>query len=173
MKIRTTRFGELNIPAACIIRFVSSLAGFPRYKRFALFPFEENSPFYFLQSVSNPDLTFLLVDPYRFFSGYVFELEDDMAQELGFSEENHPGVYTLTTLHDKIEDATVNLLGPVLINWRSRRAVQITLHNSSFTVRQPLFPEGIDLGRAKTKKVKPVRQVVRNENYEPRQEAIG
>ena len=56
MRIQTTRFGELNVPAECIIRFVSSLAGFPRHKRFALFPYEENSPFYILQSVSNAEL---------------------------------------------------------------------------------------------------------------------
>ena len=172
MKIQTTRFGELNIPAACIIRFVAGLIGFPRYKRFALFPFEENSPFYFLHSVSNPDLMFLLVDPYRFFSGYVFELEDGLAQELGFSDENPPGVYAITTLRDKLEEASVNLLGPVLVNWKNRTAVQITLQNSNFLVRQPLFPEGLDQNRQKTKKVKPVRQVVRNENYESRQEAI-
>ena len=173
MKIQTTRFGELNIPAECIIRFVSCLAGFPRHKRFALFPYEENSPFHFLQSVSNPDLTFLLVDPYRFFNGYVFELEDDLAEELGFSAENPPGVYALTTLKGKIEDATVNLLGPVLVNWKRRTAVQVTLQNTSFAVRQPLFPEGLDLDRKRSGSSKPSRQTLRNDAYEARQEAIG
>ena len=171
MRIQTTRFGELNVPAECIIRFVSSLAGFPRHKRFALFPYEENSPFYILQSVSNAELTFLLVDPYRFFNGYVFEVEDDLAETLGFSDENPPAVYTLTTLHDKLEDATVNLLGPVLVNWANRTAVQMTLHNSSYPVRQPLFPEGFSLDR-KRDEVR-AKQTVKPVNYDLRQEAIG
>ena len=171
MRIQTTRFGELNVPAQCIIRFVSSLAGFPRHKRFALFPYEENSPFYILQSVSNAELTFLLVDPYRFFNGYVFELEDDLAENLGFSDENPPAVYTLTTLHDKLEDATVNLLGPVLVNWANRTAVQMTLQNSSYAVRQPLFPEGFSLER-KRDEIR-AKQNVKPVNYELRQEAIG
>ena len=171
MRIQTTRFGELNIPAECIIRFVSSLAGFPRHKRFALFPYEENSPFYILQSVSNAELTFLLVDPYRFFNGYVFEVDDDLAAELGFSDENPPAVYTLTTLHDKLEDATVNLLGPVLVNWADRTAVQMTLHNSSYPVRQPLFPEGFRLDRKRDEFR--AKQTVKPVNYDLRQEAIG
>jgi len=171
MRIQTTRFGELNVPAECIIRFVSSLAGFPRHKRFALFPYEENSPFYILQSVSNAELTFLLVDPYRFFNGYVFEVEDDLAETLGFSDENPPAVYTLTTLHDKLEDATVNLLGPVLVNWANRTAVQMTLQNSSYAVRQPLFPEGFSLER-KRDEIR-AKQTVKPVNYELRQEAIG
>ena len=171
MRIQTTRFGELNVPAECIIRFVSSLAGFPRHKRFALFPYEENSPFYILQSVSNAELTFLLVDPYRFFNGYVFEVEDDLAETLGFSDENPPAVYTLTTLHDKLEDATVNLLGPVLVNWADRTAVQMTLHNSSYPVRQPLFPEGFSLDR-KRDEIR-AKQTVKPVNYDLRQEAIG
>ena len=171
MKIQTTRFGELNVPAECIIRFVSSLAGFPRHKRFALFPFEENSPFYLLQSVSNAELTFLMVDPYRFFDGYVFELEDELAADLGFSADNPPAVYTLTTLHDKQEDATVNLLGPVLVNWSNRTAVQMTLQNSSYAVRQPLFPEGFSLDRKRDGNR--ARQNVKPVTYELRQEAIG
>ena len=171
MKIQTTRFGELNVPAECIIRFVSSLAGFPRHKRFALFPYEENSPFYILQSVSTANLTFLMVDPYRFFNGYVFELEDDLATELGLSADNPPAVYTLTTLHDKLEDATVNLLGPVLVNWANKTAVQVTLQNSSFEVRQPLFPEGISLER-KRDAVR-ARQSKKAVVIDSQQEAIG
>ena len=170
MKIQTTRFGELNVPRECLIRFVSGLAGFPRYKRFALFPYEANSPFYFLQSVSNPALTFLMVDPYRFFDGYVFELEDELATELGFSAENPPAVYCLTTLRDRLEDATVNLLGPVLVNWVNRTAVQMTLQNSTFSVRQPLFPEGLSLDRKRDGNRAP--QKVRPVGYEARQEAI-
>ena len=173
MKIKTTRFGELNVPAECIIRFGSGLVGFPRHKRFALFPYEENSPFHILQSVSNPDLTFLLVDPYRFFSGYIFDLDDDLATELGFTAENPPGVYALTTLRNKIEDATINLLGPVLVNWELRTAVQITLQNTTYAVRQPLFPEGLDLDRKRSGKGKPTRQDLRSTTFEARQEAIG
>ena len=171
MRIQTTRFGELNVPAECIIRFVSSLAGFPRHKRFALFPYEENSPFYILQSVSNADLTFVLIDPYRFFDGYIFELEDDLASELGFSTENPPGVYALTTLRSRLEDATVNLLGPVLVNWANRTAMQLTLHNTTYAVRQPLFPEGFSLDRKRDGNR--AKQSVKPVTYELRQEAIG
>ena len=75
------------------------------------------------------------------------------------------------TLHGKLEDATVNLLGPVLVNWANRTAVQMTLHNSSYPVRQPLFPEGFSLDR-KRDEIR-AKQTVKPVNYDLRQEAIG
>ena len=60
MKINTTRFGEINVPGVCIVRFENGLPGFARLKKYALIPYAEESPFYILQSVSNPDLTLLL-----------------------------------------------------------------------------------------------------------------
>ena len=93
------------------------------------------------------------------------------ATELGLSADNPPAVYTLTTLHDKLEDATVNLLGPVLVNWQNKTAVQVTLQNSSFEVRQPLFPEGISLER-KRDAVR-ARQSKKAVVIDSQQEAIG
>ena len=171
MKIQTTRFGELNVPKECLIRFETGLAGFPRYKKFALFPYEENSPFHILQSVGNKDLTFLLADPYRFFDGYVFELDDALTKDMGFSTDNYPAVYCLVTLKDKIDDATINLLGPLLVNWRDHAGIQVTLQDTSYSVRQMLFPEGLPLAkkRAKVQSIGRERQIA----AEMLQEAIG
>ena len=143
MIIKTTRFGELEVPEECIIFFEGGLPGFPDETKYALFPYEQDSPFSILQSVINPDLTFLLADPYRFFNDYAFELDDQMAKEWGFSADNPPQVLTVATMKDTLEQMTVNLLAPIVINWKTRTGAQIIIESKYYSVHQLLFPEGI------------------------------
>ena len=145
MNIATTRFGEIEVPEECIICFADGLPGFPGETKFALFPYEQDSPFSILQSISDPDLTFLLADPYRFYNDYVFELDDQAATEWGFSADNPPHVYTVATLRDTLEQMTVNLLAPIVVNWVKRTGAQLIIENKHYSVQQPLFPEGIKM----------------------------
>jgi len=145
MIIKTTRFGEIDVPEECIILFADGLPGFPGETKFALFPYEKESPFSILQSIGNADLTFLLADPYRFYNDYMFELDDQMAVEWGFSAENPPHVYTVATLRDTLEQMTVNLLAPIVVNWPKRIGSQLIIENKHYSIQHPLFPEGVKM----------------------------
>ena len=175
MKINTTRFGEINVPGVCIVRFENGLPGFARLKKYALIPYAEESPFYILQSVSNPDLTLLLVDPYRFFNDYVFELEDGFAARYGFTADNQPHVFSVVTLRDEIGNATANMAAPILVNWTTQTAVQLVLENSSYSLRQKLFPEGLP-DQKQPKQTKSSKQQARKQHltsqYPQHMEAI-
>ena len=61
MIVQSTRFGELDVPDGQILDFSQGIMGFPEEKRFALMEYKPDSPFYFLQSLADPDLTFLLI----------------------------------------------------------------------------------------------------------------
>jgi flagellar assembly factor FliW len=150
MIIKTTRFGEIDVPAECVIRFADGLPGFPGETKFAIFPYEKDSAFSIMQSMDNPDLTFLLADPYRFYNDYAFELEDQIATSMGFSAENSPHVYTVATLKDTLEQMTVNLLAPIVVNWVKQIGAQIVIENKYYSVQQLLFPEGIKMKPAPT-----------------------
>ena len=102
MKIKTTRFGELDIPKECIVKFEQGMLGFTQQKKFALFPYDTDGPFFLLQAVNDPHLTFLLTDPYRFFTEYEFELEDKLAANMEFAADNPPGGYVVATTMLKI-----------------------------------------------------------------------
>lgn len=145
MKIKTTRFGELDIPKECIVKFEQGMLGFTQQKKFALFPYDTDGPFFLLQAVNDPDLTFLLTDPYRFFTEYEFELEDKLAANMEFAADNPPGVYVVATLKDKLEDMTVNLVAPIVVSWKKQLAVQIIVDNKAYSIKHPLFPDGLKL----------------------------
>ncbi len=145
MLVKSTRFGEIEVADDAILQFPHGLPGFPEEKSFAFLPYQPDSPFVFLQSVSEPDLTFMVVEPFTFFKDYVFEIEDEIAEQLGLSTENLPQIFNMISLREKVEEMTANLLAPILVNWRDQRAMQLILEKTSYTTRHRLFPNGLPI----------------------------
>lgn len=141
MLIHSDCLGELDVDK--VWTFPQGILGFSEEKKFAVVPYKPDSPFSFLQSVSEPSLTFLVVSPFDFFKDYEFEFNDQVAEELGVGQNNAPQIMNLVTLIDKPEDMTVNLLAPIIINRETRQAVQIVLEQQTYTTSHRLFPEGI------------------------------
>ena len=143
MIIQSTRFGPLEIAETDIINFPHGIPGFPDEKTFAAVVSDPDSPFSFLQSTTEANLTFLLADPFTFFNDYEFTLDDEVARELGVSPEKPPQIFIIATVKEKLENMTVNLLAPLVINGQGRIGRQIVLDKSDYGTRQPLFPKGL------------------------------
>ena len=143
MIVQSTRFGELNVPDGQILDFTQGIMGFQEEKRFALMEYKPDSPFYFLQSLADPDLTFLMINPFAFFNDYEFAMDDALMAEIGVTADNPPTVFNIATVKDKIEQMTINLAGPVLVNLRERKAAQWVIEKTAFPTKYPLFPAGM------------------------------
>ncbi|KTE92023.1 flagellar assembly protein FliW [Desulfitobacterium hafniense] len=141
MKIESTRFGTLEVAPEQVIRFPHGIPGFLDEKAFVHLPHGEDSPFSFLQSTAEADLSFLLVDPFPFIPDYEFVLDDEPASELAVSEENPPQVFLIATVKEKISDMTVNLLAPIVVNKVKGIGRQIILDKTEYSIRYKLFPE--------------------------------
>ena len=140
-KIKTTRFGEIEEDEGKIIRFAAGLPAFEEEREFIIIPYEEDSPYVFLQSVRTPDLAFLMTMPLAFFPDYEFTIDDDVEKELGFTSPEEVLIYAILTLSGKeIRDLTANLMAPIVINAVTRRAKQIVLDRSPYTTKHRLFP---------------------------------
>lgn len=141
MKIQSTRFGELEVNEEQLLHFPHGIPGFLNEKAFAHIPYDAASPFSFLQSVNEADLCFLLADPFAFISDYEFDLDDELAEELGLSSENPPQVFLIATVRETIADLTVNLLAPLVVNGSKRIGRQIILDKPEYSIRHKLFTE--------------------------------
>ena len=145
MKIESTRFGELEVAEEQLINFPHGIPGFPDEKTFVYILQDEDSPFSFLQSTTEVHLSFLLADPFAFIKDYEFVLEDDIAEELGLSQENPPQVFLIASVKEKLADMTVNLLAPVVVNGINRTGRQVILDKSEYSIRHKLFPDGLPI----------------------------
>lgn len=140
-KINTARFGELNIQEDKIFHFADGLPAFEDEHRFIILPFDDDSPYSFLQSVETPELAFLMTVPFVFFPDYEFVLEDDVMVALAIKGSEDMQVYTLVTIPGgNIKEMTANLMAPVVINKETREAKQVVLDKSQYTTKHRLFP---------------------------------
>jgi len=149
MKIESTRFGELEVAEEQLINFPQGIPGFPDEKTFVHMGHDAESPFSFLQSTTEVNLTFLLANPFAFIKDYEFVLEDDVAEELGLSQENPPQVFLIATVKEKLADMTVNLLAPVVVNRINRMGRQVILEKPEYSIRHKLFPDGLPIEATK------------------------
>ncbi|MCE5286514.1 MAG: flagellar assembly protein FliW [Pelosinus sp.] len=142
MLIQSTRLGEIEIDESELIHFPYGVPGFLDEKEFALLAVQEGNPFSFLQSTREPNLTFIIVDPFSFFSDYEFEIKDEIAEEFGFNEADVLQIMSMVRVPENPEEMTANLLAPVIINLVNRRAIQFVLEKSPYQIRHRLFPQG-------------------------------
>ena len=125
MQIDTKPFGPLKIEERQIIAFPSGVFGFEHHTQFALL--DAHPPFFWLQSLSNVNPAFLMINPYLFRPDYVLEIPDSDYAELGSPPEEDILVFAIVTVPERPEDLTANLQGPIVIN-RSSRVGKQSIH---------------------------------------------
>jgi flagellar assembly factor FliW len=137
MEIETTRFGRIRVDDERIMTLSHGLLGFPGHTRFALIQTGEESYFFWLQSVDEPGLAFVVTDPTIFFKDYDVPIREETVDELAL---NDPSLAQIFVICNKVDEwLTGNLLGPIVVNAQSRTGAQIVLTEKKWTTRQPLL----------------------------------
>lgn len=138
MIIETMSMGRLEVSEEQLYHFAKGIPGFEEESDFALIPMEE-TPFWVMQSVKEPSLSFLLGDPFAFYPDYEFELPEDDAEELQIVSD--VAVRCMITLKEPLEQATINLLAPLVLNTATRAGKQIVLHKAPYHTKHALLQE--------------------------------
>lgn len=140
-KVNTLRFGEIEVDEEKIVQFVDGIPAFEDEHEFLIIPYDEESPYVFLQSLTTPDLAFLMVMPFVFFPEYEFELDDANQEKLGLTRQEDMAVYTLLTIPGgQVGEMTANLMAPIILNQSTMQARQLVLDKSGYTTKHRLFP---------------------------------
>jgi flagellar assembly factor FliW len=141
VKIETTRFGTVEVPEDRVITMSQGLLGFPEKKRFCIIQHKKDSPFFWFQSVEEPALAFVITNPWLFKPDYKVDLAL-VNQNTGWENDDEDvssECYVLVTIpKGSPEKMTANLIGPVIINNKTREAVQIVLSDESYSHKYPL-----------------------------------
>ena len=141
-KIYTSRFGEIEVDEEKIVHFKDGIPAFEDEHEFIILPYEEESPYYFMQSLKSPDLAFLLTIPFLFFNDYSFEIDDETIKELDIKNQDDVFYYSMITIpNGSVRYMTANLLAPIVINGENMKAKQVVLEKSNYTTKHRLFPE--------------------------------
>ena len=123
------------------IRFVRPVPGFPGLTRFVLVRLgdetddDDSAVLYELRSVERPEVCFMVAVPAAFFPDYDVELDAHACDDLGLSDAGDALVLVVLTIGSDPSATTANLLAPVVVNARTRRAAQVILSGSDWSVR--------------------------------------
>lgn len=140
MKYTSSRLGTLDIKEENVLTFPSGLLGFPESRRYVILDHDTAAPFKWLQSLDEPALAFVIIDPDLVLTTYRIEVSAEaMAEVQAQGEEDLSTAVILTIPSDNPAHITANLRGPLLMNPRTRLCKQLVLSDEVPT-RHPLFP---------------------------------
>lgn len=137
MEVRTTRFGVVEVSEDRVIRFPRGILGFPEQERFCLLEPGEDACFFWLQSVEDPALAFVVTDPALFVPEFSVPIRAEQMESLGLERLEDAQVLVIVNKVD--ETLTANLQGPLVVNTLTRVGEQLVLAEKRWTVRHPLM----------------------------------
>lgn len=130
--------GPIEATTDDVVEFTRGVLGFPDCRRFILVGSPRDG-FCWMQSLEHSTLTFVLVDPFRVVPEYSVDISPALTRELRASAPADVAVFAIVTLPAaEGEPWTANLQGPLIVNARTRRAVQHVIPDGPFGVRHPL-----------------------------------
>lgn len=139
MQIDTKYLGEVDIIEQDIIDFENGLLGFENYTKFVILPVDPDSPLVILQSTEEQNISFVLAFPYAFKPDYAFDLSADDIEQLLIENKEDVLTYSIVTLQESMQDSTINLLAPIVINRSKKKGKQVILNdNNAYVLKYPL-----------------------------------
>ena len=137
MLIESTRFGQVDIDGSKIITLPDGMLGFPKHRRFALVQTAADPVFFWLQSVDDPALAFVVCDPLAFVPDYSVPIRADDVETLGLEDLSDCQVLVIV---NKVDGAlTANLLGPLVVGAHSLIGKQLVLSDKRYGTRHKLM----------------------------------
>jgi flagellar assembly factor FliW len=141
--LETKNFGKISYEAESEVEFPCGLPGFDSRTRFIAVTFVESEPLIYLQSLEDPDLCFITMPVLSVDPKYRLTASEEDLERLGLPTTCQPrigdDVLCLAVLSIRETGPTANLLAPVLINLRTRKAVQAVAPESDYSHQHVLL----------------------------------
>ncbi len=142
MVLNTRCFGEVELKEEKILHFSAGLPGFEHIKDYVILEnSDEESTFKWLQSIDEPQLAFVIVNPFIFVEDYDFVLSDETIEKLEIDNESDVAVYAIVVVPDDLKKISMNLKAPIVVNAGKMKAAQIILDTDKYTVRHYILDE--------------------------------
>ena len=139
----TKHFGIVEYQPETVIEFPAGLPGFEQETRFLALEQPGTKPLAFLQSLNRPELCFITLPVNAIDPDYRLAVSADDLRLLELPEDRQPRIGTDVLCLAIISVAenqspTANLLAPLVVNLRTRRAVQAIAPDSGYSHQHPL-----------------------------------
>ena len=137
LAVESRRFGCFEVEESAVLRF-DGLPGFPGARRFAVLRHDRESPFAWLVCLDEPELGFVVTNPFQFFPDYRPELEASHRRAVEAADDAALELFAIANVGR--DEVSLNLAAPLLVNPDRRRATQAILERGDHPTRAPIRP---------------------------------
>jgi flagellar assembly factor FliW len=137
-KIVTGRFGEVTYSESDVFEFPWGMPGFTDQHRFLVLQLAEQPAFVWLQSLDDPGLALPAADPWRIFNDYEPRMPAYAVEALSLQNPEDFTILCVVVVTKDAEEMTMNLMAPIVLNLKTRRARQVMLETSGYSVKTPI-----------------------------------
>jgi flagellar assembly factor FliW len=145
MNIDTTRFGKIEIRESELIVMKGSILGFEHLKRFVLLVHDEKTPLCWLQSIEDPALAFVVVNPRIIKLDYNPVVDEGELKFLDITNSDDLVLLAIVTVRSHPLRVTANLRAPILINAANRTANQVVLDDPDYPIQYDILGNRADI----------------------------
>jgi flagellar assembly factor FliW len=140
VKVLTKAYGTVEVNERQKITFPSGLFGFESLKDYVLLDAAQQ-PFYWLQSLDEVNIAFILIDPFIFRPDYEMDISNEELLPIGITESEKAVIFSIVTIPPDNGPMTANLQGPLVINRDSRLGIQAILTDSRWKTKHDFMAE--------------------------------
>lgn len=134
MEIITKASGIKEVSEDKLLTIPEGLFGFEQFTKYAIVE-SEYEPFLWLQSIEDPNLAFLIVDPFLICGDYETDIDDEMLKKIGITKPEDIIIMTIVTVPGDGSPITANFQGPLVINKSNKQCMQVVLNDNRWTTK--------------------------------------
>ena len=134
MELMTKALGKIEVSEDSLLTIPEGLFGFEDYKKYALVE-SEYEPFIWLQSCDDPNVAFLIVDPFLISTEYETYIDDAALAKIGITKPEDIIIMTIVTVPKDGGHITANFQGPIVINKQNKMCMQAVLNDNRWSTK--------------------------------------
>ena len=115
--------------------FPDGLPGLPELEHFVIVELRDDGAFQQLQSLDDVDVSMIICVPWLFFPDYAPVLSDIEQAELGLETADDAILFVPVTIDPESRQVFLNLLGPFVVNTKTKVGRQLVLTGTDYTTR--------------------------------------
>ena len=143
MTVNTSRFGEVSYSDDDLLFFPRGIPAFEENHKWILAGSDDNA-IRWLQNIEDGNLALPVTSPDAVRPDYNAKIPDDELKLIGTKDFSELAFLIVLSVPEGAPwDMTANLRAPILINIRTRKAVQVIALNEEYPIKHLIFPEDV------------------------------
>ena len=139
MEFNHPKLSQVQYLSQDIVTFPQGLLGYLKLKRYLILKEKNYTPFLWMVSTDNPEISVVLIDPRCFHKTYAPNITRRDLNELSAENPQSLEMYSIVTMNEDPTLSTANLSGPILVNQVNKIGKQLVLLDDRYSTRHRIL----------------------------------